>query len=231
MIAVNEKQRRPIRSYVRREGRMTVAQQRAMEELWPRYGIAVGDVPVDPVAVFGRSAPLVLEIGFGNGESLLAMAAARPDTDFIGVEVHRPGIGQLLMHMAGHGISNVRTVCGDARQFLENQIADESLDAVHLFFPDPWPKARHHKRRLVQADFIQLVRRKLKLGGCLHMATDWEHYADHMMMVLTGAQGFENSAGGKQYALRPEGRPLTKFERRGKRLGHGVWDLIFCRTA
>ena len=220
---------RPIRSFVRREGRMTTAQQRALEELWPRFGLDSGTAPLDIPAAFGRAAPVVVEIGFGNGESLLAMAAAETDKNFIGVEVHRPGVGQLLMLLAERGIGNVRLVCDDAKEFLQHRVGEDSLAAVHLFFPDPWPKARHHKRRLVQAEFVQLVRRKLRVGGQFHMATDWQHYAEHMLAVMTEAQGYRNDAGVGHYAARPEHRPLTKFERRGQRLGHGVWDLVFYR--
>jgi len=220
---------RQIRSYVRREGRMTPAQRRAIENLWPRFGLAGGGSRFDLGAVFGRCAPLILEIGFGNGESLCAMAAAHPQHDYLGVEIHRPGVGRLLIDLAAADIPNVRVICDDAREVLTCQIPDESLCGTHLYFPDPWPKSRHHKRRLVQADFVDLVRRKLVVGGYLHMATDWEHYACQMMAVMTQAPGFENSAGSGCYAPRPDYRPLTKFERRGQRLGHGVWDLIFRR--
>ncbi len=225
-----QKYLRPIRSFVRREGRMTAAQRRALQELWPRFGLDSGGVPLDLAACFGHVAPVILEIGFGNGESLLAMAAAQPQTNFIGVEVHRPGVGQLLMLLAERGIGNVRLVCDDAKEFLARQVPDASLHGLQLFFPDPWPKARHHKRRLVQPDFVQLVRRKLRVGGRLHMATDWQHYAEHMLAVMTQAPGYRNEAGAGQYAARPGHRPLTKFERRGQRLGHGVWDLVFSRV-
>ena len=231
MTTEAQKHLRPIRSFVRREGRMTTAQRRALEELWPRFGLATGSAPLDFAASFGRAAPVVVEIGFGNGESLLAMAVAQPEKNFIGVEVHRPGVGQLLMLLAERGIGNVRLVCDDAKEFLEERVPDASLDALQLFFPDPWPKVRHHKRRLVQAEFAQLVRRKLRIGGQFHMATDWQHYAEHMLTVMTEAQGFRNDAGAGQYAARPEHRPQTKFERRGQRLGHGVWDLVFQRVA
>lgn len=222
---------RPVRSFVRREGRMTPAQRRALEEFWPRYGVLSGEHILDFAALFGRPAAPILEIGFGNGDALLAMAGAHPERDFLGIEVHRPGVGRLLNGLAERGLDNVRIICDDAKEVLARQVPDESLGAVHVFFPDPWPKSRHHKRRLVQADFVELVRRKLVPGGHLHLATDWEHYADHMMGVMTSAPGFENTAGSKQYAPRPEQRPLTKFERRGQRLGHGVWDLIFRRVA
>lgn len=221
---------RHIRSFVRREGRMTGAQRRALDELGPRYG-APGDGVLDFAALFGRRAPVLLEIGFGNGEALLAMAAARPDADFIGIEVHRPGVGALLLRLDQAGLGNVRVVCDDAQAWLERHVPDASLDALHLYFPDPWPKARHHKRRLVQPAFAALVRRKLKPGGILHMATDWEDYARHMLEVMTAAEGYENTADAGGYAPRPDYRPPTRFERRGQRLGHGVWDLIFRRAS
>lgn len=230
MTAEVHKHLRPIRSFVRREGRMTVAQRRALEELWPRFGLVTGGAMLDFAAGFGRAAPVVMEIGFGNGESLLAMAAAQPETNFIGVEVHRPGVGQLLMLLAERGIGNVRLVCDDAKEFLAQRVPDGSLEVLQLFFPDPWPKARHHKRRLLQAEFAQLVRHKLRPGGRFHMATDWQHYAEHMLAVMTAASGYRNDAGAGQYAGRPPHRPLTKFERRGQRLGHGVWDLVFRRV-
>ena len=239
---------RPIRSYVQRAGRMTTAQRRALEELGPRYQVVDDIAPLDWTLLFGRAAPVVIEIGFGNGASLLAMAAAQPEKNFIGVEVHRPGIGQLLMGLAQDGITNVRLVCGDALEFLQRRVMDDSVDAVHLFFPDPWPKVRHHKRRLVQAEFAQLVRRKLRTGGYFHMATDWQPYAEHMMQTMTQAPGYTNTVGAHNYCPRPlenapafpvlppslavaEYRPLTKFERRGQRLGHGVWDLVFQKLA
>lgn len=230
MTTQPDKHLRPIRSFVRREGRMTVAQRRALTQLWPRFGLDSGGAMLDFAASFGRDAPVIVEIGFGNGASLLAMAAAQPQKNFIGVEVHRPGVGQLLMLLDERGIGNVRLVCDDAKEFLEQRVPDASLDGLQLFFPDPWPKARHHKRRLVQAEFVQLVRCKLRIGGQFHMATDWQHYAEHMLAVMTGAPGFSNEAGAGQYAARPDHRPLTKFERRGQRLGHGVWDLVFRRV-
>ena len=225
----SDKHLRPIRSYVQRAGRMTTAQRRALEELGPRYQVVDDIAPLDWTLLFGRAAPVVIEIGFGNGASLLTMAAVQPEKNFIGVEVHRPGIGQLLMGLAQDNITNVKLVYGDALEFLQQRVMDDSVDALHLFFPDPWPKVRHHKRRLVQAEFAQLVRRKLRTGGYLHMATDWQPYADHMMKTMTQAPGYANTAGAQNYCLRPEYRPLTKFERRGQRLGHGVWDLVFQR--
>jgi tRNA (guanine-N7-)-methyltransferase len=221
---------RPIRSFVRREGRITVAQKRALDELLPRYGAPAGEAPLDFVALFGRRAPVHVEIGFGNGESLAAMAAAHPENNYLGIEVHRPGVGVLLRRAAAEGLANLRVLSMDAREVLERRIPDGSLAAVYLFFPDPWPKKRHHKRRLLQAEFATLVQRKLAPGGVFHLATDWQDYAEHMLAVLSQAAGFDNAAGAGGYAERGE-RPVSKYERRGARLGHGVWDLVFRRTA
>jgi tRNA (guanine-N7-)-methyltransferase len=220
---------RRIRSFVRREGRLTPGQQRAMDELFPRFGIEAGETPLDLDAVFGRQAPRILEIGFGNGESLAEIARNHPENDYIGIEVHRPGVGHLLMRIEELGLSNLRVMCADAVEVLEKQITDASLDALYLFFPDPWHKKRHHKRRQVQPAWAQLVRSKLKRGGHLHMATDWQNYAEQMLEVLTAAEGFRNTSASGDYVPRPEYRPETKFERRGQRLGHGVWDLVFER--
>jgi len=219
---------RRIRSFVRREGRMTDAQQRALKELWPRYGID-SNTQIDPPALFGRNAPVTLEIGFGNGDTLLAMAQASPETDFIGIEVHRPGVGRLLQALEREDIRNVRVMCDDAVEILQHCIPDNSLDRVLLFFPDPWHKKRHHKRRIVQPGFIGLLARKLRQGGILHMATDWENYAAHMLDVTGASSAFRNCAGAGHYAEKPDYRPTTKFEQRGQRLGHGVWDLLFER--
>jgi tRNA (guanine-N7-)-methyltransferase len=218
---------RTIRSFVRRAGRITDAQRRAFVELWPRYGIEPGDTPLDFAALFPKRAPLIVEIGFGNGEALAAMAAAHPENNYLGIEVHRPGIGSLLLRIESGALTNVRLLEGDAKEILAQRIPAESIQGVHLFFPDPWPKKRHHKRRLVQTDFIELIRRALTAGGYFHLATDWQEYAEHMLALLGQTPGFENAAGAGRYAPRPEYRPLTKFERRGQRLGHGVWDLIF----
>ena len=222
---------RTIRSFVRREGRITEGQQRALAELLPRYGVPPGDAPIDLTALFGRNAPVHVEIGFGNGDALAAMASAHPHNDYLGIEVHRPGVGALLRQLDAGSIANVRVISADAVQVLEQRIDDDALSAVCLFFPDPWPKKRHHKRRLVQPEFLALLRRKLKVGTRLHFATDWEDYAQHMLKVLSAAEGFENSAGAGQFAPSPTTRPPTKFERRGQRLGHGVWDLIFERCS
>jgi len=221
---------RPIRSFVRREGRMTPAQQRAMDELWPVYGLDLEDCPLDPMAVFGRRAPLALEIGFGMGDALLAMATAAPDADFIGVEVHRPGVGSLLNRLRAAGITNVRLFCADAVEVIERCLPAGSLARVCLFFPDPWHKKRHHKRRLVQPPFVERVRDRLAPGGVFHLATDWEDYARHMLEVLSRSEGLRNTAADGRFVPRPSYRPETKFERRGMRLGHGVWDLVFERA-
>ncbi len=222
---------RRIRSFVRREGRLTPGQQRAMDELFPRFGIEAGETPLDFTAIFGRNAPRILEIGFGNGESLAEIAKNHPEQDYIGIEVHRPGVGHLLMKVEEYGLTNLRVMCADAVEVLEKQIPDQTLAALYLFFPDPWHKKRHHKRRQVQPEWAQLVRQKLKIGGQLHMATDWQNYAEHMLEVLSAADGFRNTSPDGDYVTKPDYRPETKFERRGHRLGHGVWDLVFEKIA
>lgn len=227
---VTGKVMRKVRSFVLREGRLTPGQQRAIDTLWPSLGLERDQGLLDPQTVFGRRAPLVLEIGYGMGQSLLAMAAAEPDKDFIGIEVHRPGVGALLMGIEADHLPNLRSYCDDAVEILALCIPDNSLERLQLYFPDPWHKKKHHKRRIVQPDWVQLVRRKLAPGGTLHMATDWADYAEHMMAVMDVAEGFDNTAGRSQFAERPHWRPETKFERRGARLGHGVWDLLFTRT-
>lgn len=221
--------RRPIRSFVRREGRMTESQRRAIAEFGPRYLFEFREAPCDLDAVFGRAAPRALEIGFGMGDSILDMARRHPERDHLGIEVHRPGVGRLLRALAEEDIRNVRILCADAVQVLTHMIPDAALDAVFLFFPDPWPKKRHHKRRIVQPAFVELVARRLRPGGIFHLATDWEEYAQHMLAVLEQSPSFSNSAGAGHYAPRPDERVLTKFERRGERLGHGVWDLVFVK--
>lgn len=206
---------------------MTPGQQRAMDELFPRFGIEAGDKPLDLDAVSGRRAPRILEIGFGNGESLAEIASNHPDNDYIGIEVHRPGVGHLLMKIEELELRNVRVMCADAVEVLEKQIPDEALDALYLFFPDPWHKKRHHKRRQVRPEWVALVGRKLKHGGLLHMATDWQNYAEQMLAVVSADGGFDNTSVDGDFVPRPDYRPQTKFERRGLRLGHGVWDLVF----
>jgi len=222
---------RRIRSFVRREGRLTAGQQRALDVLFPRFGIEASDTPIDFNTTYRREAPTILEIGFGNGDTLAEIAGNHPDNNYLGIEVHRPGVGHLLMRIEEYGLENVRVMCADAVEVLQSQIGDGTLEAVYLFFPDPWHKKRHHKRRQVQPEWAQLVRRKLKVGGYLHMATDWQEYAEHMLSVLTDAEGFVNQSTTSGFIERPDYRPNTKFEQRGTRLGHGVWDLMFKRTA
>lgn len=227
--AADDKPRRSIRSFVLRQGRMTPGQTRGIEEGWPRFGLTVAEGRLDPQALFGDK-PLTFEIGFGMGQSLLTMAKAAPEQAFIGVEVHKPGVGALLASALAEGVDNLRVYNEDAIAVLEHCIPDGSLDRLMLFFPDPWHKSRHHKRRIVQPAFAELVRRKLKVGGVLHMATDWQQYAEHMLEVLSAAKGYTNQAADGAYIERPAERPLTKFEARGERLGHGVWDLKFTRS-
>ena len=219
--------RRAIRSFVVRAGRMTTAQQRAWQELWPRYGITAGEAPLDFVAAFGRVAPLTIEIGFGNGESLVALASAHPERNFVGFEVHPPGVGHLMLRCEAEQLTNVRAICRDTVEVLQRNIADGVLDEVLLYFPDPWPKKRHHKRRIVQPPFVDLVARKLRPGGVLRMATDWQPYAEHTLAVASLCASLVNESEHGDFVSRPDSRPLTRFEQRGQRLGHGVWDLAF----
>ena len=217
----------PIRSYVLRQGRFSPAQQKAYAELMPRYGVPYGAGPLDFAAVFGRRAPVVVEIGSGMGETTVDIAAAHPDTDYLAIEVHAPGVGALLRRVAERGLGNVRVVQHDAVEVLRDMVPPASLAAIHVFFPDPWPKKRHHKRRLVQPEFAALAASRLAPGGRLHAATDWQEYADHMLGVLSEVSGMRNSAA--DFAPRPPWRPETKFEKRGRGLGHGVWDLVFIK--
>lgn len=217
-----------IRSFIRRQGRLTQGQQHALSHHWDKYCLDP-QATYDFAEVFGRVAPIIVEIGFGNGDSLAKMAAANPDTDYIGIEVHRPGVGHLMMLLDLQGLTNVRIYCHDAIDILEHKLPDASLTGVHLFFPDPWPKKKHHKRRIVRPSFIALLLKKLKVGGYFHAATDWENYAENMLEVLSADAGLLNSSETGDYCPRPEYRPLTKFEQRGLRLGHGVWDLIFTK--
>jgi tRNA (guanine-N7-)-methyltransferase len=218
---------RPVRSYVLRQGRVSAAQQRAYEALLPRYGIAFSGVAIDLAAAFGRVAPTVLEIGFGMGETTAAMAAAQPERNFLGVEVHTPGVGALLKRIDVDRLHNVRIIQHDAIEVLAHMLRPASLVAVHLFFPDPWPKKRHHKRRILNAAFLGQVTRVLVPGGTFHMATDWQPYADAAMDQLSSHPELRNTCSG--FAPRPRHRPVTKFEARGAGLGHAVWDLIFTR--
>jgi len=225
-----EPRRRQVRSFVRRAGRTTAAQSRALDELWPIYGIESPGGVLDLDAVFGRDAPRVCEVGFGNGEALAALAHDRPDMDFLGIEVHEPGVGHLLLAIEKAGLSNVRIARHDAVEVLGDWLPAACLDRVHLYFPDPWPKKRHHKRRIVKPAFLATLARVLRPGGVLHMATDWEPYAEQMLAVAGESHAFRNLAGPGEYSCRPPERPETRFERRGRRLGHSVRDLLFERV-
>ncbi len=220
---------RSIRSFVTRAGRITVGQQRALEELWPKYGVEFASVPLDASALFGRVAPLTLEIGFGNGDNLARLAATYPQRDFLGIEVHRAGVGRLLLALKTQGLSNVRIICHDAVEVLERQIPPASVAEILILFPDPWPKKRHHKRRLVQEAFVKLATERLGSAGVLRIATDWQPYAAQMLETLSAAPALQNLAAAGGFAPRPAEREPTRFERRGERLGHEVWDLAFQR--
>lgn len=218
---------RPIRSFVLRTGRMTAAQSEALEANWAQFGLELEQGLIAPEELFGRQAELVVEIGFGMGDSLLEMALADPERDFIGIEVHTPGVGRLLAGASEHGLSNLSVYRADAIAVLNQCIPPQSIDRLQLYFPDPWPKKRHHKRRIVQQSFLDLLSTRLKSGGSLHIATDWQPYAEYCLELLEQQTQWKNSAGKSQFIARPEFRPETKFERRGTQLGHGVWDLIF----
>jgi tRNA (guanine-N7-)-methyltransferase len=215
----------PIRSYVLRQGRFSPGQQRAYAELMPRLGVPFRAAPLDFAALFGRRAPVVVEIGSGMGETTARIAAENPDTDYIAIEVHAPGVGSLLRRVEEEGLTNLRVVQHDAVEVLRGMIPEASLAAIHVFFPDPWPKKRHHKRRLVQPSFAALAVSRLRRGGRLHVATDWQEYAEQVLAVLRETPGLRNTA--ESFAPRPPWRPETKFERRGRSLGHGVWDVLF----
>ncbi len=221
---------RSVRSFVRRQGRMTQRQEHALDQLWPRFGVEVPAGELNFKTLFGNEAPVVLEIGFGMGQSLCELAKQNPQSNFLGIEVHRPGVGSLLTYLEEHQISNVRIMIADAKDILERHIPAQSLAAVLLFFPDPWPKKRHQKRRLVQAVFVDCVASRLKEGGYFHMATDWEDYALQMLAVASECEALDNTAGQGSFIARPSSRPLTKFEKRGQKLGHGVWDLVLQKT-
>jgi tRNA (guanine-N7-)-methyltransferase len=227
MTGTTDPSKRHIRSYVLRQGRVSPAQQRAIETLLPRYGIHYMGQPLDLDQAFGRIAPRILEIGFGMGESTAAIAQAHPENDYLALEVHTPGVGNLLKLIDASDISNIRIIRHDAVEVLRDMIPDAALSGVHIFFPDPWHKARHNKRRLVQSPFIAQLTQKLKPGGYIHVATDWQDYAKQVLAVLGAEPLLENTA--PDYAPRPGYRPLTRFEQRGIRLGHGVWDIVFRR--
>lgn len=228
---------RSVKSYAIRSGRMTAGQLKAYQELWVKYGIDSGDAELDFCELFSTSAPVIMEIGFGMGDSLIEMAGQHPENNYLGIEVHKPGVGRLLGNIAERKLSNLRVMRDDAVQVLKKQIKEASLSAVYLFFPDPWHKRRHHKRRLIKDEFVQLVGQKLKKNGYFHMATDWEDYAIQMLDTMNRAAGFENCAANsdnnkkgknnQQFISRPDYRPMTKFEHRGERLGHDVWDILF----
>jgi tRNA (guanine-N7-)-methyltransferase len=216
---------RPIRSFVLRQGRVSNAQQRAHDMLLPRYGIPFAPHTVDLDQAFGRSAPKILEIGFGMGETTAAIAAAHPENDYLGIEVHTPGVGSLLKQIAALELTNLRVIQHDAVEVLTRMIAPSTFDGVHIFFPDPWPKKRHHKRRLIQPPFLALLVGRMKPGAYVHVATDWQEYAEQVLSVLVAEPQLRNTV--DDYAPRPDYRPQTKFESRGLKLGHGVWDLVF----
>lgn len=214
---------------MRREGRITRAQAGALRELWPEYGVDPVTGPLDPVKLFGRDCPVIAEIGFGNGEALITMAAENPQCDFLGIEVYRPGVGGLLLKLKQQGLTNVRVIMEDAAIFLEDRLLEGSLAKVLLFFPDPWPKKRHHKRRLLQPAFLQAVVRCLESGGQVHAATDWEDYAMQIAQLFEGEPMLRNLATDGPFAQCPAYRPRTKYESRGRARGHGVWDIVFER--
>lgn len=218
-----------IRSFIRRQGRATAGQKLALESHWDKFCLSP-QFAFDADVAFGRSAPLIVEIGFGNGDSLAAMAQANPQLNYLGIEVHRPGVGHLLMLLEENAIENVRIYHHDAIEILEQKVPDYSVSGVHLFFPDPWHKRRHHKRRIVRPSFLHLLNKKLLPGGYFHAATDWQDYAKDMLATLSADDGLKNASPGGDYCPRPDYRPLTKFENRGLRLGHGVWDLIFTKV-
>lgn len=219
---------RPVRSFVLRQGRFSPGQQQARERLMPRFGIDYAPTPLDWAKAFGREAPRILEIGFGMGETTARIAEENPGNDYLGVEVHGPGVGALLRRLEERNLGNVRIVQHDAVEVVRDMIAPGSLAGIHVFFPDPWPKKRHHKRRLLQPPFVALLATRLKAGGYLHAATDWQEYAEEILTVVSGTQALRNPHPG--FAARPASRPETKFEQRGRRLGHGSWDIIVDRT-
>ena len=227
MAERREKHHRPIRSFVRRAGRLTTSQQRALDELWPAYGVEYAEEMLDFPALFGRSAPIVLEIGFGNGDTLVAMAAERPDHDFLGIEVHEPGVGHCLIAADKSSVTNLKLIVHDAIEVLEHQVPSGSLSRINLYFPDPWPKKRHHKRRIVQPGFLALCADRLAAGGAIHVATDWANYAEHIDEAFAESEHFRCAERREHQGDQPLDRPVTKFERRGLRHGHGIVDWRF----
>ena len=227
----SEKKHRRIRSFVVRAGRMTEGQQRAYDENWAEYGLELDGGMLNFSELFGNDGGVTVEIGFGMGDSLIEMARRAPEKNFIGIEVHPPGVGRLLARAKEEELTNIRVFCDDAIEVLAQCIPDGSLAGVQLFFPDPWHKKRHNKRRIVQPEFAQTIRNKLSIGGVFHMATDWEPYSEHMMEVMSAAEGYTNQAGNGRFSPQPDFRPVTKFQKRGEKLGHGVWDLMFERVS
>lgn len=229
MSDLGQQRKRSVRSFVKRVGRMTPAQERALRELWPEFGIAFSEEQLDLHAAFGRTAPRVLEIGFGNGESLVEQASANPAVDYIGIEVHDPGVGHCLLHIEKAGVSNVRLINHDAVEVMSLQIPDGALSRINLYFPDPWPKKRHHKRRLVQPAFLELAAQKIEAAGSLHLATDWQNYAEHIDALIESQERFRLTERRVHTGDSPLDRPITKFERRGLKLGHKIWDWQLTR--
>lgn len=227
--------KREVKSFVRRQRRLTTRLEKALAEGWPKFGVVLSDNPDEKInldALFGRQAKTVLEIGFGHGDTLLPMAKANPDCNYLGVEVHEPGIAAVMCGVIEDNLQNIRVIQNDAVKMLHERIPDNSFSRIHIYFPDPWPKLRHHKRRIIQADFVELLRHKLCDGGVIHCATDWQNYAEHMMSVLSANAGFKNMMGDQQFADNKtvQLRANTKFEMRGVKLGHGVWDLVFVKV-
>lgn len=226
----DKRHHRAVRSFVIRGGRLTRSQQRALDELWPQYGIDFTGERLDLDTVFSRTAERVLEIGFGNGSSLALMAAAEPEKDFLGIEVHPPGVGSLLLQIKDLGLSNIRIMQHDAVEVLEQCIPAASFDRIQIYFADPWPKKKHHKRRIIQPPFVKAITGIMKPGAILHLATDWQDYAEHMLLVLDAEPQLKNLSNTNSYIPRPEWRPQTRFETRGQKLGHAVWDLLFLKS-
>ncbi|VFP78495.1 tRNA (guanine-N(7)-)-methyltransferase [Candidatus Erwinia haradaeae] len=222
--------RRKILSFVHRQGHFTKGQKRALDEFWPEIGVDYQKDIINFTNVFNRTAPVVVEIGFGMGSSLVAMASDNPQYNFLGIEVYKPGVGSCLSMVQSLGIKNIRVICHDAVEVMESMIPVGSLYVVQIFFPDPWYKVRHNKRRLVQSSFANLVFSRLELNGIFHFATDWKDYAEYALEVMHGIQGYQNQSSNGQWIMRPESRPITKFEKRGQQLGHGTWDLMFKKT-
>ncbi len=221
---------RKITSFVKRSGRLTEGQRKGLTDLWPRYGLDIEESPINIDHVFKNNHPITIEIGFGNGDTLIEMAENYPERNFIGIEVYEAGIGRTINEANKRKLENLKIINGDAVEVFKNNIPNESFDRLQLFFPDPWHKKRHHKRRIVSEEFLDMIAKKLKIHGIVHMATDWENYAQHMMTTLETHKNFKNLAGDHKYSLGKNFRPITKFEKRGNRLGHGVWDLLFERN-